>query len=77
MTDLTYTKTYTPVTVFRFRPKDPGSALTHLIGFVAAIFATPDSCSHVRCFLYQISKFKCIYDQYDFIIWCQHYISFF
>lgn len=27
--------------VFRFRVKDPGSALTHLIGFAAAIFATP------------------------------------
>ena len=30
-----------PQIVFRFRPKDPISALTHLIGFVAAIFATP------------------------------------
>ena len=26
---------------FRFRPKDPGSALTHFIGFAAAIFCTP------------------------------------
>ena len=50
MTDLTYTKTYTPVTVFRFRPKDPGSALTHLIGFVAAIFATPPLLIHAAMF---------------------------
>jgi len=27
--------------IFQFRLKDPGSAITHLIGFVAAIFATP------------------------------------
>lgn len=27
--------------IFRFRVKDPGSALTHLIGFIASIFATP------------------------------------
>lgn len=28
-------------TIFRFRLKDPGSAITHFIGFAGAIFATP------------------------------------
>lgn len=28
-------------TIFRFRLKDPGSAITHFIGFVAAILGTP------------------------------------
>ena len=50
MTDLTYTERYSPVTVFRFRPKDPGSALTHLIGFVAAIFATPPLLIHAAMY---------------------------
>ncbi len=51
MTDFTYSADYrtlssNPIsnhieTIFRFRLKDPGSAITHFIGFVAAIFATP------------------------------------
>ncbi|MCI8514665.1 MAG: hemolysin III family protein [Lachnospiraceae bacterium] len=46
MTNLSYTAGYRPVLntskpVFRFRVKEPGSALTHLIGFAAAIFVTP------------------------------------
>ena len=49
MTDITYpnmiyTNKLIPSNaepVFQFKLKDPGSAITHLIGFVAAIFATP------------------------------------
>ncbi len=46
MKNPTYTNTYSPKAVFLFRPKDPGSALTHLIAFVAAIFATPPLLIH-------------------------------
>ena len=50
MTELTYTAyqpgILTPVsehmdTIFQFRLKDPGSAITHFIGFAAAILGTP------------------------------------
>lgn len=51
MTDITCQTTYSNYpqtilsdqirTIFRFRLKDPGSAITHFIGFLAAIFATP------------------------------------
>lgn len=51
MTDITYSANYHPLggkpvserveTIFQFRLKDPGSAITHFIGFIAAIFGTP------------------------------------
>ncbi len=58
MSNLTCTKTYSPVTVFRFRPKDPGSAFTHLIAFVAAIFAMPPLLIHAA--MYQASFMKLV-----------------
>lgn len=43
MTNMTCTVHYPDYaqTTFRFRLKDPGSAITHLIGFIAAILGTP------------------------------------
>ena len=51
MTDITYSANYRPLTgkpvsehietIFQFRLKDPGSAITHFIGFLAAILGTP------------------------------------
>jgi hemolysin III len=67
MTSYSYTAKYRPVIAetaeiehnFRFRAKEPGSALTHLIGFIAAIFGTPalliHASMHGASFLNQIS----------------------
>ena len=59
---------------FHFRVKDPGSAATHFIGFLAAVLMTPVLLVHASdC---GADLYECFYDQHDSSLWCKYILSF-
>ena len=64
---------------FHFRVKDPGSATTHFIGFVAAVLMTPVLLVHAAGngadFMTMIGM-SVFYDQHDSSLWCKYILSF-
>lgn len=64
---------------FHFRVKDPGSAATHFIGFVAAVFddaGAVSTCSRQWCGSYDDDRYECFYDQHDSSLWRKYILSF-
>lgn len=64
---------------FHFRVKDPGSAATHFIGFLAAVLMTAgvvSTCSRQWCGSYDDDRYECFYDQHDSSLWCKYILSF-
>ena len=64
---------------FHFRVKDPGSAATHFIGFLAAVLMTPVLLVHASdcgADLMTMIGMMCFYAEHDPSLWCKHILSF-